>query len=128
MAYDPGMGRQKQNKPRRERPTLTGSGQRRMAEIAGMLDLFAGIEDGGPELVLEVAAVGFPADGHPTGERPAWIRLADGSVKLLPESLRAWAREVVDAELERTASGAGTMFPRRVAFGVSGGAEFARLL
>ncbi|MFC1419636.1 hypothetical protein [Streptacidiphilus cavernicola] len=107
------MGRQKQNKPRRERPTLTGTGQPRMAEIAGMLDLFAGVEDGGPELVLEVAEVGL-RDG---GAGPAWIRLADGSVKLLPESLRAWAGRPVESG-----------FPRRIGFGVRDGAEYARLL
>ena len=130
MPYDPGMGRQKQNKPRRERPMTRqkGAAPRRMAEIAGMLDLPASIPDGGAGLVVDVAAVGFPGDGYATGDRPAYIRLTDGSVKLLPEGLRAWARGVVDAELDRRASGEGTMFPCRIGFGTSDGAPYAELL
>jgi hypothetical protein len=128
MAYDPGMGRQKQNKPRRERPTPTGAGQRRMEEIAAMLDLPASISDEGTGLVVEVAAVGFPGDGYATGDRPGYVRLTDGSVKLLPEGLRAWARGVVEAELDRRASGGGTMFPRRIEFGVNDDGEYAVLL
>ncbi|MFC1411655.1 hypothetical protein ACEZCY_20580 [Streptacidiphilus sp. N1-12] len=127
------MGRQKQNKPRRGRQPgaeggqAAGSKRRRMLDIAAMLDLPASIADGsGGGLVVEVAAVGFPGDGFATGERPAYVRLADGSVKLLPEGLRAWARGVVEEELELRASGGGTMFPRRIEFGTSDGTQYAR--
>lgn len=116
------MGREKQNKPRQQRA------RRRVGQIAGMLDLPATIADGGTGVVVEVVAVGFPGDGYATGGTPAYIRLVDGSVKLLPEGLRDWAHGVVEAELERRASGEGTMFPRRIEFGIRDGAEYAELL
>ncbi|MHA6764990.1 hypothetical protein [Streptacidiphilus sp. PAMC 29251] len=130
------MGRQKQNKSRRERQPVPEPKQQRLLDIAAMLDLPASIAGGqggqggsdgqGGGLVVEVAAVGFPGDGFATGERPAYVRLTDGSVKLLPEGLRAWARAVIEEELELRASGAGTMFPRPIEFGVGDdGAEYA---
>ena len=107
---------------------MTEAGWRRVAEIAGMLDLPSSLADDGAALTVDVAAVGFPGDGFATGDRPAYVRLADGSVKLLPEGLRAWARGVVEAELDRRASGAGTMFPCRIAFGLKDGVAYAELL
>jgi hypothetical protein len=92
-----------------------------------MLDLPAAIADGGAGLEVEVVAVGFPGDGYATGGTPAYIRLADGSVKLLPEGLREWARGMVGSELELRASGGESLFPRRIEFGVRDGVAYAEL-
>ena len=98
-----------------------------MGEIAGMLDLPAAIADGAAAVELDVLAVGFPGDGYASGGTPAYVRLADGSVKLLPEGLREWARGIVGAELDLRASGGGTMFPCRIEFGLRDGAAYAEL-
>ena len=132
------MGRQKQNKPRRERPSALfapnaaraadqgqGQGQRRMSDIAAMLDLPTAISNGQAGVALEVAAVGFAGDGADTDGRPAYVRLTDGSVKLLPEGLRPWARSVIAAEAELRTAGEASAFPRRIEFGVADGAEYA---
>lgn len=124
MSYDPAMGRQKQNKPRRERPS-------EVRAIAGMLDLpsdLAGTDGGGGDpVVLAVAGIGFAGDGYETGTGAAYLRLDDGSVKLLPEALRAWARGTVAEDLAlRGPDGAGgSLFPCRVEFGVADGQPLA---
>ena len=137
------MGRQKQNKPRRERPSAPnaafaagqgqgqgpGPGRGRMSDIAAMLDLPTAIAEGGTGVALEVAGVGVAGDGADTEAgtegRPAYIRLTDGSVKLLPEGLRPWARSVIAAEAELRTAGEASAFPRRIEFGVTDGAEYA---
>ena len=135
------MGRQKQNKPRRERPSLSnaglasgpGPGRRRLSDIAAMLDLPTAISNGQTGVALEVAAVGFAGAGDGDGAdteagtegRPAYVRLTDGSVKLLPEGLRPWARSVIASEAELRTAGEPSAFPRRVEFGIADGAEYA---
>lgn len=131
------MGRQKQNKPRRERSSTPnaalaaeqGREHRRLSDIAGMLDLPTAISNGQAGFALEVAAVGFAGDGADTDTdgRPAYVRLTDGSVKLLPEGLRPWARSVIASEAERSAAGEASAFPCRIEFGVADGAEYAEL-
>jgi hypothetical protein len=114
------MGRQKQNRTRRERPSP-------VTAIAGMLDLPVGIADGeGGAVELEVAGIGFAGDGYRTGDGAAYLRLADGAVKLLPEGLRPWARETLTEDLAlREGGGEESLFPCRIVFGVSGGVPHA---
>ena len=121
------MGRQKQNKPRRERhessspSTPSAQTQKRVLDIAGMLDLSAALANGESGVVLEVAAVEFAGDGYASGDTAAFVRLTDGATKLLPLGLRPWARETIDADLALRASGEGSVFPCRIEFGVSDG-------
>ncbi len=129
------MGRQKQNKPRRERPSVpnavpaAGQAQRqRMLHIADMLDLPTTISSEQTGVALEVAAVVLAGDGRGAGDRPAYVRLTDGSVKLLPEGLRPWARDVVASDLDLRAAGGTSVFPCRVEFGVVDGEAYAALL
>lgn len=118
----PVMGRQKQNKPRRERSIGPGN------SIAGMLDLPAVISQGQTDVVLDVAAVGLAGEGLADDDRPAYIRLSGGSVKLLPEGLRPWARAIVARDLDLRAAGEASLFPCRIGFGVTDGAAYAELL
>ncbi|MEY9836756.1 hypothetical protein ABH941_001976 [Streptacidiphilus sp. EB103A] len=117
----PVMGRQKQNKPRRERSIGPGNA------IAGMLDLPSVISHGETDVVLDVAAVGLAGDDL-ADDRPAYIRLSGGSVKLLPEGLRPWARDIVARDLVLRAAGEASLFPCRIGFGVTDGAAYAALL
>ena len=117
----PVMGRQKQNKPRRERSIGPSA-------LADMLDLPTVISQGQTGVVLDVAAVGFAGDDLPDDDRPAYVRLAGGSVKLLPVGLRPWARAVVTRDLELRAAGDTSLFPCRIGFGITDGAAHAELL
>jgi hypothetical protein len=130
------MGRQKQNKPRRERPSIPSAaltperaqGHQRVRTLAGMLDLPTIISSGQTGVALDVAAVGFAGDGLTTDDKPAYVRLADGSVKLLPEALRPWARGVIAADLDLRETGEASMFPCRIEFGVIDGEAYAEVL
>ena len=127
MIYDPVMGRQKQNKPRRERPSTTEAEASRVRGIADMLDLPTIISTGEDGVVLEVASVGFAGGGYTSDDKPAYIRLTDGSMKLLPEDLRPWARATIGDELALREAGEPSMFPCRIEFGSSDGTDYARL-
>ena len=117
----PVMGRQKQNKPRRERSIGPSA-------LADMLDLPTVISQEQAEVVLNVAAVGFAGDDLVSDDRPAYIRLTGGPVKLLPEGLRLWARDVITRDLELRAAGEASLFPCRIGFGVTDGAAHAEFV
>ena len=117
----PVMGRQKQNKPRRERSIGPSA-------LADMLDLPTVISQGQTGVVLDVAAVGFAGDDLVADDRPAYIRLTGGSVKLLPEGLRQWARGIITRDLDLRAAGEASLFPCRIGFGVTDGGAYAELL
>jgi len=130
------MGRQKQNKPRRERPSIPNvvltperaQEHQRVHNIAGMLDLPTIISSGQTGVALDVAAVGFAGDGHMSDDKPAYVRLTDGSVKLLPEGLRPWARGVIASNLDLREAGEASMFPCRIEFGIINGEAYAEVL
>ena len=130
------MGRHKQNKPHRERPSTANvvlaptqaQERQRVLDIAGMLDLPTIISSGPTVVTLDVAAVGFAGDGCISDGKPAYIRLTDGSVKLLPEGLRPWARGVIASNLDLRTAGETSMFPCRIEFGIINGEAYAELL
>jgi hypothetical protein len=121
------MGRQKPNKQRRERPSVPNAGRQRQRDIADMLDLPTMISADRTGTVLDVSAVGFAGDGYTTGDKPAYVRLTDGSVKLLPEGLRPWAHDLITRHLAHRAAGHDSIFPCAIEFGTVDGSEYAVL-
>lgn len=132
------MGREKKNKPRRERPGSSipntvvtaeeAAEHGRAIAAAEVLELPVIASEREAGLVLDVAAVGVDGAGLVTGTEPAYVRCTDEKIYRLPESLREWASTLVAMHLSHRQAGHPSMFPCRIEFGVLNGGAYAELL
>lgn len=79
----------------------------------------------GTRVVLDVTGIGI---GDPIGTGIPYLRLADGTRRLLPEALRDWAIPLHADDTHHTTEDRTSVFPCRVEFGVLHGNTYATLL